>query len=340
MVNLHDERLKDPEFLERLFASLGYYNIRKKDKYLTFSRSEESRPDGISAYFNRDKVFVVDYARNIKGDLIRFIHEAHDLTIGQTVRLLEDTAGCTFTDYSIPYGDLFGGFFRNRWSEDEDDCEILDHSILKQYETIPNEKFLKDHISLKAQSYFEIGYDESRDLITIPVYSPKGDLIGVKARSNRPVEKRGNKYIYLYPCSQSDTLYGYYHNQEYLREHTVMIFEAEKSVMQAFSYGYRNAVAIGSSTLSDEQIDLIAALNPKEVWLMLDEGLHPRIIEDNLRRLKGHPFLESTKLFFWNSKGYPHKSSPCDHGKDTFEEILSFNLIPYKEGCVSENLTS
>ena len=338
-VNLHDERLKNPDFLESLFADLGYCNIRKHRNYLSFGRSQDSSPKSITAYFNKDKTFVNDHPRDIKGDLITYIHEAHDLSISQTIRLLEKHAGIELDNYSVPFGDLFGGFFRNRYRGMVDEDEPLEHSLLDQYETIPNTRFLKDHISLKAQSYFEIGYDAKRDMITIPIYSAKGDLIGVKARANYPTGKGRNKYIFLEPCSQSSRLYGYYQNRSYMENGTVFIFEAEKSVMQAFSYGYRNAVAIGSSSLSEKQISLIAKLNPQKVVLLLDQGLHPRIIEDNLRKLSDDLFLEGVPLYYWDYREATEKSSPTDSGKEQFEHILESKLIKYREGSVSENLT-
>ena len=176
-------------------------------------------------------------------------------------------------------------------------------------------------------------------MITIPIYSAKGDLIGVKARANYPTGKGRNKYIFLEPCSQSSTLYGYYQNRSYMENGTVFIFEAEKSVMQAFSYGYRNAVAIGSSSLSEKQISLIAKLNPQKVVLLLDQGLHPRIIEDNLRKLSDDLFLEGVPLYYWDYREATEKSSPTDSGKEQFEHILESKLIKYREGSVSENLT-
>ena len=336
-VNLHDERLKNPDFLESLFADLGYCNIRKHQNYLSFGRSQDSSPKSITAYFNRDKTLVTDHPRNIQGDLITFIHEAHDLSISATIRLLEKHSGAKLDNYSIPYGDLFGGFFRNRWREDKEENEPLEHSFLDQYEQTPNTRFLKDHISLKAQAYFEIGYDAKRDLITIPIYGDTGDLIGVKARANYPTDKSQNKYIFLEPCSQSATLYGYYQNRSYLQDNTVLIFEAEKSVMQAYSYGYRNAVAIGSASLSDKQISLIEKLHPAKIVLLLDQGLHKRIVLDNLNKLHNTLFLQDVPLYYWDDSQAKEKSSPADFGKEQFEMILESKLIEYKERELSES---
>lgn len=335
-INLRDERLKEPEVLIRLFESLGYCNLRNHNNYLTFGRSEDSSPKSLVVYYNQDKAFVKDYARGTSGDLIRYIHEAHSLSFYETAKLLENAAQCKLDDYVEPLANLFGGFFKNRRRRKKQGPDRLDLSCLLEYESKPNIRFLRDHISLAAQDYFEIGYEPVKNIITIPVYSPEGDLIGVKGRVNREIQKREAKYHYLKPCMQSSTLYGYFHNKPDLKNNTVFIFEAEKSVMQAFTYGYRNTLAIGSNTLSAIQINLIAALHPKKVVLMLDQGLHWKIIEHNLQSLKENVFLQDVPLYYWKAENVPEKASPCDMGKKTFESLIQTQLVEYKEDSLSE----
>lgn len=335
-IDLRDERLNNPEVLTRLFESLGYHNLRNHNNYLSFGRSEDSSPKSLVVYYNQDKAFVKDYARGTSGDLIRYIHEAHNLSFYETAKLLENAAQCKLDDYVEPLSNLFGGFFKNRRRRRKQVSARLDPSCLLEYESIPNIRFLRDHISLAAQDYFEIGYDKSKNLITIPVYSPEGDLIGVKGRVNREPRKGEAKYHYLKPCMQSSTLYGYFHNKPALKNNTIFIFEAEKSVMQAFTYGYRNTLAIGSNTLSDRQINLIAALHPTKVVLMLDEGLNRNITKHNLESLQSNIFLKDVPMYYWQAQNVPEKASPCDMGKKAFESFIETQLVEYKEEMLSE----
>ena len=53
-----------------------------------------------------------------------------------------------------------------------------------------------------------------------------------------------------------------------------MIFESEKSVLQCASYGYNNAVALGSNNLSEHQAKLILQLNPEHIIFMLDNNIN------------------------------------------------------------------
>ena len=71
----------------------------------------------------------------------------------------------------------------------------------------------------------------------------------------------------------SKTLFGYSNNYSEMYGKTVLVFESEKSVLQCASYGYHNAVALGSNSLSEYQAKMILSLNPQRVIFMLDNDL-------------------------------------------------------------------
>lgn len=139
---------------------------------------------------------------------------------------------------------IFGGFYEKIRQRNTIQSKIYDEKILDEFQFYPNIRFLKDHISLDAQQYFGIRYDVESQGIVIPIRNEYGQLIGVKERFNYEISDGALKYFYSYPGRCSTTLFGYAQNYQYLVENTVFVGEAEKFVMQCYSYGYRNAVAL------------------------------------------------------------------------------------------------
>jgi hypothetical protein len=153
--------------------------------------------------------------------------------------------------------------------------------------------------------------------------------MGIKVRVNHNVEDGEQKYYYLVPCRMSQTLYGYFQNYKYLAENTVYIFESEKSTMQCYSYGIRNCVALGSSSISGYQCKMIMELQPKRVIFMHDEGLDFEVIKKNIDKLKLYSKMFDLEIGYWNTtkdKTIPHKASASDLGKEKLLEILSTQI--------------
>ena len=122
------------------------------------------------------------------------------------------------------------------------------------YDNKCNKRFQRDGISFETQRVFGLGFDVASQRITIPLYDELGRLIGVKGRINDSnVSDEVPKYLYLHECAASKYLYGYYQNYQYLFANTVVVGESEKMVMQAYSFGERNVVGIGSNSLSQKQ---------------------------------------------------------------------------------------
>ena len=118
-------------------------------------------------------------------------------------------------------------------------------------------------------------------------------------------------------------MFGYSQNYDELYGNDVIIGEAEKFVMQCDTYGYRNAVGLGSSNLSVTQCKLILALNPNSVTFMLDVGLDKEVLLRNMKLLKSYSSMMCIEIRYWNGNDFSDKESPTDRGKDAFEIALS-----------------
>ena len=204
-------------------------------------------------------------------------------------------------------------------------------SILNDYENIPNIRFLKDNISIETQKVFNIRFDNESQRIIIPIYNIYGELVGVKGRANWNIKDDECKYLYLVPCSISQTLYGYHINYKYLvNAETIYIYEAEKSVMQCYTYGIFNCVALGNHNISDTQIQKLLELNPKQIIFMFDEGLHLEEVVGNISKCMKISSMKDVIYGYWEHRKEKGKNSPSDYGKERLLEIME------KEVCLIE----
>ena len=222
--------------------------------------------------------------------------------------------------FSISVGFLADFIKKRRISKEK----IYDESILNQFTRIGNIRFLQDKISLETQKHFEIGYDIESQGITIPIRNQIGQLMGVKERFNYAVEDGEIKYFYSYPCQMSLTLYGFFQNYEYLTHGTIYIFEAEKSVLQCYSYGIRNCVALGSGTISTKQVQMLLELNPQKIIFMHDTGYDFEFVERNIEMVQAYSRFSEVEIGYWDfyNKEYPDKASPSDLGKEQLIFIM------------------
>lgn len=336
-LNLNDAVFKDPEILVAYFEHFGFSQFKIHKNYMTFGRSEEGSPTSIVCYFDSDRAFVMDYPLGISGDIIGFIQKERGLTFYEASSPLKELVSGNYENGKFEIEYAFGGFFKNN-PHNSDFNSPIEESILDGFEVVGNQRFKEDGISYKTQRFFEIGYLPKYDLITIPLRDEKGNLVGVKARYNRDIE-RGSKYVHLVECSQGFLLYGYSYNYEYLRNSPeIYVFEAEKSVMQAYNFGVRNCISLGGSEISQRQVELLFELSPKRIILMLDEGLLKAKIDVSLEKLKEmnksrYKFfrMEPVEIQYWKpSEKTQPKASPTDFGKERFDEILKQEIESYE----------
>ena len=133
--------------------------------------------------------------------------------------------------------------------------------------------FEDDGIALEVQQEFMIGYDPQTNRITIPIRTPLGDLCGVKGRLFGNADENNPKYLYIEPTAKQKLLYGLYENKDYIKNNSnLIIFEAEKSVLQCASHGVRNCVALGGKSISKTQAELIIRTGCTPI-IALDKGV-------------------------------------------------------------------
>ena len=319
------ELLDNPEKLEELLEYFNFYNIHIHQSYISFGRAIDSSKKSIVIRLEKnDYLYVSDYARNINQDLFTYISEQRLVDFKDIISVVRKIL--KIDDFSIfrePQG-IFGGFYEKIRKKNEYTCRTYDESILNKYVALANMRFIRDNITIDAQQFFNIRYDVESQGIVIPIYNQVGELMGVKVRCNYDVQDGEMKYYYLIPCQMSQTLYGYSQNYNYLVNNVIYIFESEKSVMQCYSYGIRNCVALGSGSISRKQVQMLLELNPQKIIFMHDVGFDLENILRNINIVKSYSRFSEVELGYWDyfDRLYDDKVSASDLGKKELLRII------------------
>lgn len=339
--SIKKELLSNPEKIREVLEHYDYCHIVIRNTYMSFGRDEVSSKKSIVINLKNNRaLFVHDYARAIQKDLFSYIMQQRGVDFASVLGVVKNVLGITdYYDFFDRKG-IFGGFYERIRNHNVVRIKTYDESILDKYNNVGNLRFLRDNISLEAQKVFGIRFDTSSEGIVIPIRNQLGQLIGVKERFNHDVKDGEMKYFYDLPCQMSQTLYGYSQNYQYLVNGVVLIFEAEKSVMQCFTYGIRNCVALGSGTISKKQVQLLLELNPKKVIFMHDVGYGIENIMRNIDMVKGYSRFIELELGYWdfNLSEYPNKVSPSDMGKEKLNYILENEIKMIGDEEVEEEI--
>lgn len=331
-----DEILKKlSENPEAIVELLEYYEcgkIKVNTREVRFARDD--RPEsGLNISIrlaNNDACFVKDYARSEANNLVSWLCKEKNVKFKDV--LINIKRILHLSDDWRPQNRrlIFGGVYEHIIHRADSPPKTYEETILDGYLKVPNVRFQRDHISLETQMEFGISYDVNTDRIVIPIRDQHGSLMGLKGRRNYETDNEDDpKYLYLVPCQMSKTLFGYSTNYSSMYGSTVMVFESEKSVLQCASYGYHNAVALGSNSLSEYQAKMILSLNPQKVIFMLDSDLPLYNTKRNIDMLRSVTTMRDLQISYFDWEeclDLPAKASASDEGKEVLEYILEENI--------------
>jgi len=218
------------------------------------------------------------------------------------------------------------------------DIKRLSAGILSSYSKYAYGGWVNENISVRTQAKFGIRYSIPENKIIIPQVDKDGELIGIRGRSldpyevemfgkYRPVRFRGK--MLSYPTSLN--WYGLYQNRETIvKTKQVIIFEAEKSVLQldTMMNGHGNGLALSGSSISDWQINELMKLDINEVVVGLDKdyrdesgyNIHANMIVKMFSKLL---IRFNVTVIFDDVDGLlNYKDSPTDKGKEIFLKLM------------------
>ena len=323
------ELLDNPEKLKELLEYFNFYNVHIHQSYISFGRAQDTSKKSIVVRLEKnDYLYVTDYARNISKDLFSYISEQRLVDFKDIIGVVRNILGVDDFGLFNESRGIFGGFYEKIRKRSEYSVRTYDESVLDKYIPLANKRFINDNISIAAQQFFGVRYDVESQGIVIPIHNQIGELIGAKVRCNYEVQDGEMKYYYLIPCQASQTLYGYSQNYNYLTNNIIYIYEAEKSIMQCFSYGIRNCVALGSGSISRKQVRMLLELNPKKIIFMHDVGYDLENILRNINMVKNYSRFSEVELGYWDffDRLYDNKVSASDLGKKELLRIMDTEI--------------
>ena len=290
-------------------------------------------------YYFENKMFY-DYKLGEGFDVIELVERVKEESFGNCVRWIGEVVGRDWGkrrsgfggwDWKTELGEYMGCEY-NDTTEDVD-IKIYDDKILNSFEKKYHTDWLNDNITIQSMKKYNIMWDAWENMIVIPCYDIFGNLIGIRGRN---VDKdRDFKYMpypnYEFPTNA--TLYGIEHTQKGIRKHgKVIIFEAEKSVLQCDGYYGDNNIAVGlyGSNLGTRGRDIIVGLDVKEVILGFDFD-YENANDDDPKFEKFKEKINKTAQLFdglcnvsymIEYDEHPIKCSPSDRGKKKLNELI------------------
>ena len=316
----------------KILENLKMHHIDDKGDYFTCGFPDGDNTKSVVIY--KDNLWVNAYTRDISDkygytNIISLVTFIKELYFSKSIKWICET--CSYNYYEEPesktemikfldyiYNEKSGN--KKRIEDEVTYLKPINEDILKYYGNYANRLFLNDNIDLQTQIDFGLGYDLETHSITIPIRDELDTLIGVKARLFKEIYELENwesKYFYLIPCAKSKILYGLNKTMPYIkREGVVIICESEKAVLQLWSYGMRNVIAIGSHIISKHQVKKITHLGvdivlayDQDVMFNEDGKFDKKFYEKECAK-----FLDNQRVYclFDENKILKEKESPTD----------------------------
>lgn len=323
--------IDNTDAIVELLEYFDFAHIKPLRKEIRFGRDCNGGPNIRIKLEDNDYLVVNDYSRGVKLDIFSYIIQEKNVTFKDVIQKTKQILGLGDDWSPQRTRSLFNGIYDNIARPNKEiRLKTYDESVLSQYKCCGNLRFLRDGISLDAQRFWNIRFSVADNRIIIPIRNEYGSIVGAKGRLNGDPDGDEPKYMYTIPVAMSQLLYGYSENYQYLYGNDIIVVESEKSVMQAWDFGVRNIVALGSNSLSEKQTKLLLQLQPKRIVIAMDEGLPFEQTQRNADMIKNFGGILAPEIWYWDADqdlDIGAKSSPTDMGKEKFDEIISEQLI-------------
>ena len=257
---------------------------------------------------------------HFSGDTISLVQHVKHLDFNQAVSYI-----CSILHLQI--GQIEQNNQLDNWAElrrflpnadpEPDKLLTYDKSILSLFDHLYPQEWLDYGISADILDKFGIGWYARQACISIPVIF-NGQLVGVRGRYTREQDVAKGKYrpicmldgtVLKFPSSAC--LYGYDQNKAAIeKSRQVVLFESEKSVLKAPSFGIDNALSVFGSNISKQHIQLLLELGVNDVVLCMDSD-YKQVGDDEFKFfvVKMKKLVAKLKPYFsvsivYNNQGY------------------------------------
>ena len=257
---------------------------------------------------------------HFSGDTISLVQHVKHLDFNQAVSYI-----CSVLHLQV--GQIEQNEQIDNWSElrrflpnaepEPDKLLTYDKSILSLFDHLYPQEWLDYGISADILDKFGIGWYARQACISIPVMF-NGQLVGVRGRYTREQDVAKGKYRpictldgQVLKLATSQVMYGYDQNKSAIeKSRQVVLFESEKSVLKAPSFGIDNALAVFGSNISKQHIQLLLELGVNDVVLAFDSD-YKQVGDDEFKFfvVKMKKLAAKLKPYFsvsivYNNQGY------------------------------------
>lgn len=330
-----------------LLTELGADQIVDTPNYIltnTICHNDVAAEASLKLYFYKDNKFFYCYTKDGGMSIFTFLrkyYETRDIDYDWYEDVVKVAESCapSITRHKIDTPSLN---LKKLYQQDNKKIELPTYpeGILKVFTKLYPGEWLDDGISASTMDKFNILYSHDQYRIIIPHYNVRGELVGIRGRALDPweVENLG-KYMpvqieqkwYSHPLSLN--LYGMNWTKNNIdKTRQIVVFEAEKSVMQLESFSTpNNAVAICGSNLNKFHIDMILRnTDAHELVIAFDNEEEPKSNSYfyklwNLAKRYSNYIKVS---FIYDREGLTAlKSSPSDAGEEIYQRLLGRRIF-------------
>lgn len=271
---------------------------------------------------------------NFTGDIFVLVMKLKNISFGKANILIHEFLGLEYSYTNLKQKketkdllDVFKKIKKNTCITNRN-IDIYNESIFKEYTDLPHISWIKDGIMPFACKKFNIGYSFDKKRIIIPWRywcGNENQYVGIVGRTTIPNYEELDipKYLGIKPFSKGMNIYGLYENYQTIQQkrHAV-IFESEKSVLKRYSRKDETALAIGSHSLSSEQVKILVGLNV-DIIVAFDKD-----IDINEIRRECDKFYGIRNVYYIYDKWgiLSEKESPADRPNKQYEFMLKYKI--------------
>lgn len=334
--DIKERLLEEPQKITELLEHFGFERISLRHNEIRCARDHEGGPNIAMRLQDNQFCNIADFARGYKGDVFSFIAQEKNVSFREVLQTTKKILGLSDDWRPQTRHSLFGGIYDRVHKQGDYEPKTYSENVLDNYIPCGNLLWLNDGISLEAMRFYNVSFSPADNAIVFPWRSPMGEIISLKARVNEKVVPDGmSKYYYIYPNVISQSLFNYSESYEHLYgADVVYCVESEKTCMKMWGWNIKNCVAMGSHSLSAEQIKLLLQLQCKEICLLLDKDLPLIETKKNADNIKEYAKFRDIKISYWNwtyNLDLEDKSAPVDGTYDQFQYILKEEIEPIEK---------
>lgn len=305
-------------------------------------------------YYPGNKLFHCYSGCSCSYDIFSLVEKSMGLDFPEAFRFICLKFGINYNSTGGNYSTKVDMSFFNRFDQKDEVYELtkLDEKLLRTFHDLYHIAWVNDGISARSMAKYHIRFSINDNQIIIPHYDLDNNLIGVRARNmDKELVAQGMKYfparykqdVLRHPTGAA--LFGLNFNRKHIEKYkTVILFEAEKSVMQLDTIWPDMSIGacVSGSALSQAQIEILKSLNVEHVVIAPDKEFSEIGSDEELfyqKKIRS-TFLNKLHANFmcsvlWDEENLlEEKMSPTDAGKEIFEKLWQKKIIslPYKSG--------